>query len=183
MRAFVLTTGRAGSTTFAKACSHITNFTSGHETRSNRITGRLSYPDQHIEVDNRLSWFLGSLDRIFGNAPLYVHLTRDPEQTAESYAARFRGKASIVRAFGQGVIQRGQPPATDAERLAVSRLCIATVNDNIRAFLKDKSSVIEVDLSDLRPGFDAMWDLLGCEGDQEAAHAELGRRYNRRRRP
>ena len=31
---FVLNVGRRGSTSFAKACSHITNFSSGHETKS-----------------------------------------------------------------------------------------------------------------------------------------------------
>lgn len=182
MRAFVLCTGRCGSTTFAKACAHIDNYTSGHETRSDRIGGRLDYPDRHIEVDNRLSWFLGTLDRRYGRDPLYVHLTRDPEETAESYAQRFRGKASIVRAFGQGIVQRRVPPATDADWLAVSRLCVATVTDNIRLFLRDKPNVVHVTLDDLPSGFDEVWDRLDATGDRQAAHDELAVRHNRRRR-
>lgn len=182
MRVFVLTTGRAGSTTFARAASHATNFTAAHESRSDHIDGRLDYPDQHVEVDNRLSWFLGSLERHYGDDPLYVHLTRDPEETAESYAERFRGKASLVRAFGQGVIQRTEPPADDATRLAVSRLCIATITDNIEAFLRGKSKVVHASLPDLQPGFDEMWERIGAEGDLDAAHADLKLRHNRRRR-
>jgi hypothetical protein len=54
---FVLGRGRCGSTTFIRAYKHISNFTSGHETRA-RLLGeaRLNYPDHHIEADNRLSW-------------------------------------------------------------------------------------------------------------------------------
>ena len=64
MNVFVLTTGRSGSLTFAEACRHITNFSCGHETRVGLIGAeRLAYPDQHIEVDNRLAWFTGRLER------------------------------------------------------------------------------------------------------------------------
>ncbi len=63
MNVFVLGTGRCGTTTFMKACRHVTNCTSGHETRVNHVgPERLSYPSNHIEADNRLSWFLGRLD-------------------------------------------------------------------------------------------------------------------------
>lgn len=181
MRVFVLCTGRSGSTTFARAAEHITNFTSAHESRSDLIDERLDYPDDHIEIDNRLSWFLGSLEKRYGDEPLYVYLTRDPEETAESYAQRFRGKASLVRAFGQGIVQRTEPPADDETRLAVSRLCIATIIDNIEAFLRGKPKVIRASLPDLRPGFDEMWERIGAEGDLDAAHADLKLRYNRRR--
>jgi len=33
MNVFVLNTGRCGSTTFSKACQHVSNFTSQHESR------------------------------------------------------------------------------------------------------------------------------------------------------
>ena len=75
MNIFVLNTGRCGSTTFIKACQHIRNYTALHESRANRIAEqRLAYPRDHIEADNRLSWFLGRLDRQkFGNiAPDHV---------------------------------------------------------------------------------------------------------------
>lgn len=56
MNVFVLNSGRCGSTTFIAACRHITNYSSGHESRATLIgEERLAYPTQHIEADNRLS--------------------------------------------------------------------------------------------------------------------------------
>lgn len=183
MRVFVLCTGRCGSTTWARASARITNFTAAHESLSDRLVERVDYPDRHIEVDNRLSWFLGTLERLYGDEALYVHLTRDRDEVVDSYAARFRGKSSIVRAFAQGIVQRPEPPADDATRLAASRLCIDTVTDNITAFLAGKSNVVHASLPDLQPGFDEMWDRIGAEGNRDAAHAELRIAHNRRRRP
>jgi hypothetical protein len=178
MRVFVLTAGRTGSTTFARAAEHITNYTATHESLSDRIDGRLAYPDYHIEVDNRLSWFLGSLERLYGDDPLYVHLTRDPEQTARSYAKRYDGPSSLMRAFGQGIVQRNAPPADEEDRVVLSRLCIDTINDNIEAFLRGRSKVVRAALPDLRPGFDEMWERIAAEGDLGAAHEDLERRHN-----
>ena len=80
---FVLCTGRCGSTTFDRACRHMTNWTAGHETRSH-LTGpdRFAYPPRHIEADNRLSWMLGRLEQAYGADAAYVHLTRDAEAVA-----------------------------------------------------------------------------------------------------
>ena len=85
MNVFVLSTGRCGSTTFIKACSHITNYSSAHESLSTR-TGkqRLNYPENHIEADNRLSWLLGRLDNTYGDDAFYVHLNRNIEDTIAS---------------------------------------------------------------------------------------------------
>ena len=53
----------------------MTNFTAGHETRTNRLgAARLDYPDRHIEADNRLSFFLGKLNARWGDDAHYVHL-------------------------------------------------------------------------------------------------------------
>lgn len=86
----MLNTGRCGSMTFVHACSHIDNYTSGHESRAGHHgDARLEYPDNHIEADNRLSWMLGSLDRKFGTDAFYLHLWRDPESVAQSFAKRW----------------------------------------------------------------------------------------------
>ena len=82
MNVFILNTGRCGSSTFIKACHHITNYTSGHETMSSQVLdARLGYSENHIEADNRLSWFLGRLDQKFGSEAFYVHLSRDKSAT------------------------------------------------------------------------------------------------------
>jgi len=89
MNVFVLNTGRCGSTTFARACRHISNFSSAHESRTYLFgEERLAYPSNHIEVDNRLSWLLGRLDRKYGDRAVYVHLKRNIHDTAASFVAR-----------------------------------------------------------------------------------------------
>ena len=86
MNIFVLSTGRCGSMTLDKFCKHITNYTSAHESRNNLD---FKYPPNHIEIDNRLSWFLGRLDKIYGDDAFYVHLKRDDLKVAKSYQNRF----------------------------------------------------------------------------------------------
>lgn len=87
MNVFILNAGRSGSKTFARACDHITNFTSAHESRSGLLgEGHFAYPDNHIESDNRLAWLLGRLDRKYGDRAFYVHLTRDVGPVAASWA-------------------------------------------------------------------------------------------------
>lgn len=95
MRVFILCAGRTGSTTIIRAFGHATNFTAGHESRADRIVARCEYPDQHIEADNRLVWFLGTLERLYGDDPLYVHLTRDRRAVIESHLARWN--AAVAR--------------------------------------------------------------------------------------
>ncbi len=64
--------------TFIQACKHISNFSSSHESRCGLLAeARLDYPENHIEADDRLSWFLGRLDKQYGNSAFYVHLKRN----------------------------------------------------------------------------------------------------------
>ena len=90
MQIFVLGTGRCGSFSFIEACKYITNFTCGHETRSQKLgSARFDYPKNHIEADNRLSWHLGELEQKFPDQVFYVHLKRDRDKTAKSFSKRF----------------------------------------------------------------------------------------------
>ena len=63
----------------------------------------LDYVDRHIEVDNRLSWFLGALDKKYGKRAYYVHLIRKRDEVAASFANR--GVWSVLFAFTSGVLQ------------------------------------------------------------------------------
>ncbi|HIK35539.1 MULTISPECIES: hypothetical protein [unclassified Thermosynechococcus] len=68
MNVFVLWTSRCDSVTFAEACTFIANFNSAQESRTFLLgEAHLAYPDRHIEVDNRLAWFLGRLDQTYGD--------------------------------------------------------------------------------------------------------------------
>ncbi|GAA4889758.1 hypothetical protein [Streptomonospora salina] len=180
MRVFVLCTGRCGSVTLATACGELTDFTVGHESRS-RLVGdeRLAFPDQHVEVDNRLSWFLGELDERYGDDPLYVHLRRDPELVAHSYARRWDSgdPAGIIRAFAGGVVMRRKSWPQE-QRLEVSRYYVRTVTANIEAFLADKSRQMTVWLDEVEEWFPVFWERLGGRGDCDAALKHFEVRHN-----
>ncbi|MCF8226927.1 MAG: hypothetical protein K9J30_13705 [Bacteroidales bacterium] len=179
MRVFILGTGRCGSVTIIRACSHITNYTSGHESRS-RLTGddRLEYDDQHIEADNRLSWFLGGLNRKYGDEAIYVHLQRDRKETAESFLRRFDARGSIIHAFSEG-IKMTLPEKTGAEkRLQICYDYVDTVNENIRYFLSDKTRKMDIHLDNIQEDFSEFWKMTGAEGDLDAALEELEMKYN-----
>jgi hypothetical protein len=169
---FVLCTGRCGSVTFAKACKHFTNYTAGHETNRHSGPARLDYPEGHIEVDNRLAWFLGGLEERYGDDACYVHLLRDEEQVAASYDRRWNHGTSLVRGFDEGICMHREPGPEAARDLA------ATVNANIRAFLRNKPHVITGDIDDVRSWFPRFASAIGAAGDVDAALAEFEHRHN-----
>lgn len=175
MNVFILSTGRCGSTTFAQACQHMTNFSAAHESRISKLHDRLEYPDNHIEVDNRLSWFLGRLDRRYGDDAFYVHLKRDREATAESYARRYEG--GIMKAYRRRIIWRADDNPM-ASPVHVCRHYVDTVNSNIELFLKDKTRKMEFRLESAEDDFREFWGHIGAEGDLSASLQEWSRKYN-----
>ncbi len=174
MNVFILNSGRCGSTTFIKACQHITNYTALHESRSGLIGDeRLNYPDNHIEADNRLSWFLGRLDQKYGDEACYVHLSREREATVASFARR--EAFGIMRAYREGILleRQGTPSAYD-----IAEDYLTTIEANIDHFLRDKTAKLSFTLENARVDFPRFWNLIGAEGDLEAALREWDSRYN-----
>lgn len=170
----MLCTGRSGSTSFYRACRHITNYTSGHELNTSELgEERFAYPDRHIEIDNRLSWLLGRLDTVFGDRAFYVHLIREEHATAQSFDKRWSGRYSIIRAYAEGVLRRKD----QGEHLCVDYY--RTVNQNISLFLKDKSQKMTVQLEETADHFPIFWERIGAEGDLGAALREFEVKHNR----
>ena len=175
MNVFVLCTGRCGSTTFVRACEHITNFSAAHESRS-RLLGsdRFDYPDNHIEADNRLAWLLGRLDQTYGDRAVYVHLKRNPRDVAASLVQRYNH--GIIKAYrGHGIIM-GLSKRTDP--MAVALDYCATVTSNIELFLRDKTRKIEVQLELAERDFSLFWEYIAAEGDLKRALSEFDVRHN-----
>jgi len=171
---FVLNTGRCGSTTFIRACEHIRNYSAGHETRIHHLgQTRLDYPDNHIEADNRLCWMLGRLEERFGGDAFYVHLYRDREATAASFARR--AGFGIMRAWREGVLLRD---GEDADPLELARDYVDAAEANIRLFLKDKPRQLEVCLERAAQDFPRFWQAIGAQGDLDAALGEWQVRHN-----
>ncbi len=140
MNVFILSAGRSGSQTFARACAHITNYTSAHESRSGYLgESHFDYPDNHIESDNRLSWLLGRLDRRFGDRAFYVHLTRDVEPVAVSWAKR--SYTGMMNAYRYAILWHCPKEATPYE---VALDYCDTVEQNIRLFLRDKKNWMDI---------------------------------------
>ena len=173
MNVFILNSGRCGSSTFIRACRHITNYTSGHESRLT-MTGdeRLAYPPNHIEADNRLSWLLGRLERRFGKDAFYVHLIRDRQATVESFSRR--AHFGIMLAYREGLLLGGQGQ-TDQE---IARDYLKTVEANITLFLKDKSHKMVFRLEQAREDFPLFWEHIEAQGDLPDALSEWDIRYN-----
>lgn len=174
MNVFVLTSGRSGSLTFAEACRHIDNYSTGHETRVGLVgEDRLAYPERHIEIDNRLAWFLGRLERRFGDDAFYVHLQRDLEATAASHVKRWSKPA--MRSYRQGILWDVDP---EADRMALARDLVDTMDSNIELFLRDKSRTMHIDIETASQSFPELWERIGAEGDLEAALHELTVRHH-----
>lgn len=176
MNVFVLSTGRCGSTTFARACEHIENYSAAHESRISCVKNRVEYPDGHIEVDNHLAWFLGRLDEKYGDDAFYVHLKRDLEETARSRMRRAEGKIDpgLMWAYGERLIWQND----DANLLDVCKHYCETVNANISLFLKDKSMTMEFALESAKEDFRQFWNRIEAVGDAEPAIQEWDRTYN-----
>lgn len=175
MNVFVLSTGRCGSNTFARASRHIDNFSAGHESRMYGIRDRVNYPNNHIEIDNRLSWFLGRLDRRYGDDAFYVHLRRDRDDTAESLARRY--DSGIMKAYKERIIWRADDDPT-VSPLDVCKHYCDTVNSNIKLFLKNKTRSMEFWLQSAEKNFREFWSRIGAEGDLSAALEEWNQKYN-----
>lgn len=175
---FVLCTGRCGSTTFARAARHITNWTAGHETRSHLLgQDRLAYATGHIEADNRLAWMLGRLERSHGPDAAYVHLTRNAEDVAQSYARR--AGYGIMRAYYRGIVFTAPGQDEDARPVIDhARDMVDTVNANIDAFLRGKPHVMRMRLEDAVTDFPRFWDWICAEGPLDSAMQEWSIRHN-----
>jgi len=174
MNIFILSTGRCGSTTFINACKHISNYSSAHESLTAH-TGikRLAYPAQHIESDNRLSWFLGRLDKKYGNSAFYVHLSRNKQQTIESFSKR--ENFGIMKAYKEAILLHCDENQ-NAENIAKDY--IETIDSNIELFLKDKTSKMNFSLENAPQHFEKFWNKISAKGDLNAALEEFKINYN-----
>lgn len=177
MNVFILSTGRCGSVTFAEACKHITNYTSGHETRVHMCgEGRVEYPHDHIESDNRLSWFLGRLDKEYGDDAFYVHLVRDPKRIASSYTKRAGMRGLIMEAYKNGIYMN----SSDGQQYYPFALdYVDTVTANITHFLRDKRRKMTFDIDgEIDNQFAIFWNKIAAKGEFDAALSEFSVQHN-----
>ena len=206
MNIFVLCSECCGGKTFTEACSHITNWTSGHGTRIKKLGqppinedhmdpgdgnyDRVTYPDNHIEIDNRLTWFLGLLDEAYRDNAFYVNLTRNRDNCATCCVDRWQpGRSSLYwwfRAIHQSLTLSGghtTPRQNNKKEKHTRRIRFAleyvdAANSLIRMFLKDKTNTMSFPIEDAADLFPVFWERIGAEGDLDAALAVFNRTAN-----
>lgn len=182
MNVFVLGTGRCGSMTFERACHHIGNYSSAHESRIGMLGAeRLAYPPDHIESDNRLAWFLGRLDLQYPREVFYVHLQRDRLAVARSYATRLE-PGLIMAAWAHG-IHLGLPDDIRPRALEIALDYVDTVTANIERFLAGRANSMAFQIERAQEDFPRFWARIGAQGDFAAALAEFDVTYNAATRP
>ncbi len=178
---FALSPGRAGSMSFANACSHLENYTSAHESLVDQIgTARFAYPENHIEADNRLTWHLGQLAQKYDPQDVfYAHLTRDPEKIAQSYFKRWSEinfRAGIMPAFANGIVMREKDWPLE-RKLDVCRFYVETVIANTQEFLKTQQHM-DVSLEDNGASFANFLDRIGAVGDLDLVKQDWTKPHN-----
>ena len=174
MNIFILNAGRCGSMTFIEACKHISNYTSAHESLCTKIgSGRLAYPDQHIEADNRLSWLLGRLNDTYGDNAFYVHLQRDKAAAIESFS--HRDGIGIMKAYREGILMDHENKFRSKD---IASDYLDTVEANILDFLHDKTRMINFKLELAHDDFKRFWEKIEAEGNLGAALSEWDTQYN-----
>lgn len=173
MNVFILSTGRCGSSTFMKACKHIENFTSSHESKFGVIgPKRMDYPENHIEADNRITWCLGKLEKAYGDNAFYVHLKRDKDKLIGSLLKRYG--TGILSAYARNIVMAYHTN----EPVEVCEDYYETVNSNIEAFLANKTKKMDFYLERAQQDFELFWNKIGAVGDLNKALEEWNVKYN-----
>lgn len=185
MNVFVLCTGRCGSTSFFEACRHAKNYSASHEDKRS-ILGRprFEYPENHIAVDYRLSWMLGRLDLAYGKNAFYVHLLRDPQKVAQSFARMAqieRSSSTVIDKFDlpNRLNRMGAPVWAHMHVQAqktfpldlVAEDMVRSINSDIKLFLKDKQWT-SVQVETVEEDFPKFWGKIGAQGDLAIAMNE-----------
>ncbi len=170
---FILSAGRVGSTSIVKACQHISNYSTAHESNNRGdVVKRLSYPAYHIESDNRLSWMLGSLHSKYPQDTFYVFLKRKNQViTAESHQRRACMQHNLFRHFCTGILQNHQYGTPEA------CFMISVIENNIEAFIQNKEHLV-IELEDFEEGFIQFWNTIGAEGNLDDALSALSQKHN-----
>lgn len=176
---FILCTGRSGSVSVAKACQHITNFTSGHETKAKLLgEDRFAFPNNHIEVDNRLIWDLGRLEKHYGDNAYFIYLKRESKKISKSFIKRTYYPNSIFKAYCDGVKKTPTEKTNAKELKELSEDFVDNMTHSIEAFIKRQPRKLTIDIDHISTDFKRLWDFIGAEGDYQAAINTFNKKHN-----
>ena len=164
MNIFIVGTGRCGTVTMSKACKHISNFTSNHETHKGATD--FIYPDNHIEIDGALCHFIPTIKEKYPDAK-WIHLWRDPEPTIVSLSKR--PSLQFYSRFHFRVDKQNQRKLAEMYYYNTIGLVDSMLPD-----------ALKVNLSDIKTGgWKKVWDYIGAEGNYDTALLEFNKKYNK----
>lgn len=168
MRVFVVGTGRCGTVTFSKACSHINNFVSGHETYSKNFSNfdKLLIPDNRIEVDPHFAHVLPLAIEKYPDAK-WVHLIRERKACVESIA-----KTNGIKHYAKFATM-----SVSDDMHEISDTFYRVINANIDMWLKNTNSM-KIYLENIVQEWSVFWNFIGAKGDMKASIDELSKKYN-----
>ena len=107
---------------------------------------------------------------------LYVILKRDEDEIAKSYHKRLvysDFKASIIHAFGHGIIMNTDSYETEEEQMAICKYYVQTVYMNIEEFVKGRHHCIVQLTGDDGKSFRQFLSMINAQGDREGACKEF----------
>lgn len=154
---FVVGTGRCGTTTFAMACRHASNFTAAHESKAEQ------YPRNHIEVDPPLAFRIANLRSRY-DCRIILLRRLDKAACVKSMASH---DPLICAAFGNMV---KHDPQCTAEKGA------DLLYDAINGL--ENLCDLTVDLETAKQQWGTVWEWIGCQGDLQRSLEEWNVKHN-----
>lgn len=174
MNVFFLSPGRTATTSIVKVFSNVGAMTAGHETRvKETYETRLNYPINHIEADNRLTFFMPQLTEKYGNEAVLVIVVRDRKKIAASYSKRWF-KTNLPKLYAQGILLRDFSENTDT----LLEGMVDWMYDTIFFFSKFWGRVVIMDMDSPRSGLLALSEYI--DFDVDAADLRLSKTFENR---
>jgi len=162
-----------------RSCQHIDNFTIGHESQVELLGNtRFQFPDQHIEVDNRLIWQLGGLNQYIGDDALYVHLVRERTAVKKSFIKRLYQPKSIFYGYCEAIKKTTPENLSHDEIEKLADDFLDSVDANINFFLENKTHQMVFQLENYQQDFSSFWNRINASGDYQKALNEWTKKYN-----
>jgi len=178
MKVFVIGTGRCGTTTFARACSHIKNFTSAHEsTGGMRNRDRLRFADNHIEINPHLSWMLPVVAKLNGiDGAIWVHLQRKRAEVVASWVKR--GPKIGPGLWIPLAMRVDAKKLTPEQYREACEICYDSMVGTIESFLVKAKFTMHIWLDEIEQRWPMFWRRIEARGNYDASFAELQQRHN-----
>ena len=160
MRVFVTGIGRCGTVSFKEACSHITNYSSAHET----VNPKLVYPDNHIEVNPHMRQCIREVAKKYPNEK-WIHLIRNKTDNVRSLSVLDDGVIMTCYWVLRGSTI-GETPIDIAETYYRDENNL--IRDQLKLYVPPENTMI-LYLDMIQNFWKSFWEFIGAEGDFQSS--------------